>query len=157
MPNTNENTSGKALANIIQSKDNFCLASPPRMVTYLHHIGTRSLLDLCFCSANILSYVTVTTGPCLGSDHLPLTVGYDANPVLQPVKNRQRLKTKNVQFDVWRKGLPAIEWQEDREINYANEHFHSKVLSSIYEIRKLLVDMFQNIARTGGMLIVPDL
>ena len=102
----------------------------------MHHNGTKSVLDLCFCSANFLPNINISTGPCLGSDHLPLLIKLLVSPLLQTIKLRRCLQTQNVKWQEWRKGLPEIEWTDEGDINNCNNIFIQKVLSSEYKINK---------------------
>ena len=130
------NRAGNSLLSISEYNPNFCLASPKGLVTYLHPNGSQSVLDLCFCSAKLLPSVSVKTGPCLGSDHLPLLVWINITPIVQCLKTRQKFLTKNVNWDNWRLGLPSIKWQGNININDANNILINHISSSTAKIKK---------------------
>ena len=136
MPNTVSNASGNALVKLLEQRRNLCLASPKGLATYLHHNGTKSAIDLCFCSSMLLPEISVQTGPCLGSDHLPVLVDLNIAPVTQKVKLRKRYLTKNVNWEAWRSGLPKLEWSNNLSMNNAIELFMENVKSSSHTIKE---------------------
>ena len=70
--NNKRNPTGEAIFQLVSSS-NMCLLTPPRLVTYVDFArGTKSTLDLCLVSSNIITNSYVTTGPDLDSDHLPI-------------------------------------------------------------------------------------
>ncbi|KAG0724658.1 hypothetical protein GWK47_040127 [Chionoecetes opilio] len=72
------NTSGRALFQLILDSPRLSLLSPPGLPTRYHpHTGATSVLDL-FLGDPAFSAMTVTTGPYMGSDHLPLLASFPA-------------------------------------------------------------------------------
>lgn len=88
------NEAGKSLLTFLENSSNFSLASKKGLATYLHTNGRQSVLDLCFCSANLTSRIDTSTGPCLGSDHLPLLINIKTSIKHQYFKTRKKLLTK---------------------------------------------------------------
>jgi exonuclease III len=72
---TPTNVAGNSLAQLLQTRDNLCLATPPGMVTYLDsRTGRKSVLDLCFVTPDLVPAAQLRVGPCLGSDHFPVEI-----------------------------------------------------------------------------------
>ena len=139
LPHAIENTAGKSIANILIERNDIALASPPRLATYMHSVGGKeSVLDLCFCSANLLQIIDVTQGPALGSDHYLMNVGLNLKPIIQPIKIRQKYKTsdKTIDWTVWKENLPELILPENFNIEDLNDKFSESIKSSTYKIKK---------------------
>ena len=129
------NTSGNAIAKILSRHDNISLNTPPKMITYLSPVtGKPSVLDLCFSSANLAPDLRVTSGPCLGSDHLPIIISLAKESKVEPILTRKRYKIKNVEWKEWKQGLPEIEWDEDASLTDLNTKLVHSIKSSSYGI-----------------------
>ena len=135
LPHTQSNTTGKALADVLQNYQNISLNSPSGLATYINPAtGAQSVLDLCFSSANLMSDVDIKIGPCLGSDHLPLLITVLTRPYIQTVTTRKRYKLTHVKWDEWSRGLPDLEWNESESLSYNNTNFVNSIKSSTYNI-----------------------
>ena len=82
----NENSTGKSLENILIN-DNVCINNPLNMYTYVSPTtGKRSCLDVCMSSSNIAPLVQVTTSSDIGSDHVPLKILIEIEPLINVIK-----------------------------------------------------------------------
>ena len=127
------NTAGRAIAQILQVHNNICLATQPGFITYSHPTtGLPSVLDLCFSTADLISDVSISRGPCLGSDHYPILVQLNRSVNTTPIKFRKRYKLGNVNWNLWQSGLTEISWNDKLSIDDANLHFIQQVKSSEY-------------------------
>ena len=152
---TPNNTSGNSLATILQSTDNLCLATPQGFTTYIHQsTGRESVLDLCFVTANLVSEIEVTKGPCLGSDHLPIEQTLNLAPDIQIIKFRKKYKLKDVCWNKWRSGLPDFEYNDLTDWNMSNSQLAEAIKSSKYQ--KPVEYTTLNITNHGGLQSVQD-
>lgn len=116
--NAKTNVVGKSLVQWLQTRNDFALASPPRLITYVHPAnGAQSVLDLCFCTVNLLPLINIIQGESLGSDHFALKINLEVETHFQPIKIRQKLITKGVGMDQWKCGLPTLESNHVSDIN----------------------------------------
>jgi hypothetical protein len=137
LPGVQVNLAGRSLALVLERYQNICLATQPGAVTYIHPAtGRTSVLDLCFCTADLLPDIITSQGPCLGSDHYPIEVTLNTAPFLQPIKTRQRYKTKNVDWAAWTAGLPEISWEDGFQLDNANANLITQLCNSSHEIEK---------------------
>lgn len=135
---TPANTAGNALARLLQTRDNLCLATPPGMVTYMDpRTGKKSLLDLCLVTPDLAPAAKLNVGPCVGSDHFPVEIELNIKPESNKTKSRQRYKLEGVNWSEWRMGLPEIDWRPgDRTVESLSEELSEKIKSSTYCIQK---------------------
>jgi hypothetical protein len=69
------NAAGRALFSFINTSPSLCLLTPPNLTTHLDvSSGHTSTLDLCIGSATFLPQISCSTGPDIGSDHLPVVI-----------------------------------------------------------------------------------
>ena len=131
------NKSGRSLYRLLNEKANLHLASPNKLATYINPVnGSQSNLDLCFSSSNISSDITVSSGPCLGSDHYPVIVTLSITPNTQHIQFRKRWKLKDVNWPLWRMGLANIEIDENTSIEEKYEKITNALKTSNYKIEK---------------------
>ena len=129
------NNSGKTLNKILNEYTNISLATPKGMQTYLSSTtGNTSTLDLCFCSSDVISDISVNTGPCLGSDHYPIKIEINMTPSKQPIKFRRRYKLQNVDWDKWQIGLKPLISTEEMNLEEKYSQLVTCIKSSSEEI-----------------------
>lgn len=137
LPGVAANIAGKAIAQILQSSPNIGLATPPGLNTYVNPgTGTGSVLDLSFVTSNLLSDITITLGPCLSSDHLPVEHEIGVKPCLQPFRFRKRYKLNSIDWQSWGQGLADIQWEPDSTLNEANTRLVENLKTSTYELKQ---------------------
>ena len=80
------NFTGRSLEQVLAC-DDICLNNPLNMFTYISpNSGKRSCLDLSLSSPNLAPYIQVTTTTDVGSDHVPVKVLVDVEPIKIDVK-----------------------------------------------------------------------
>ncbi|KZS10253.1 Uncharacterized protein APZ42_025309 [Daphnia magna] len=73
--NQRPNRSGKSIYSALLETPEFTLITPPKLGTYVNpSTGRTSTLDLTTMSAVLACDATVTLGPYIGSDHLPVII-----------------------------------------------------------------------------------
>ena len=76
LPRSRRNRSGRALSDFLVDSALFSLITPPGLPTRIDPAsGNPSTLDLCLGNGPLL-HATVTTGPHMGSDHLPVVISF---------------------------------------------------------------------------------
>ena len=60
-------------------------------ITYVDFArGTVSNIDLCIVTSNLISNSSMTTGPSIGSDHMPIEAILNIQPAISEVKVRPK-------------------------------------------------------------------
>ena len=137
LPGQKSNRSGNAIAKILEIHQNINLATPPKQVTYLHPpTGTMSVLDLCFSSSRLASDLEVAMGPCLGSDHYLILLTLKKIPYHYVMRTRKRYKISNVNWTLWKEGLPDISWEEGMTLQSKHDKLVKCIKSSKYKIEE---------------------
>ena len=133
--NNKRNPSGVALCQLF-SNSNYCLVTPPKLVTYVDFArGTVSTLDLCIVTSNLLSNSSVDTGPDIGSDHLPVEILINKQPIVNEIKVRPKWKLEGINWGEWASKLPEIAGNYDElTIDMMNEQIVTNVKNSQYII-----------------------
>ena len=135
LPQKIPNTAGHAIAQILQTNNNICLATQPGFITYIHPAtGTASVLDLCFVTANLLTDISISRGPCMASDHYPIIVHLKNYTNTCQIRFRKRYKLNNIDWKLWQTGLSNITWNPSQSLDEANKIFTEKLKSSDYHI-----------------------
>ena len=81
LPRSRRNRSGLSLSSFLADSTSFSLLTPPGLPTRTDPVsGKSSTLDLCLGNGPLL-FTTVTTGPYMGSDHLPVVFTF---PLVSP-------------------------------------------------------------------------
>ena len=134
---TPNNTSGNSLASIVMNDDNLCLLTPPGLITYVSFTDNhKSTLDLCFISANLTMGATCKRGPDITSDHAPVEVGIIHKPKFFSMKKRPKWNVDEVDWILWREGLPRISYRDDQSVEAINENLVTSIKNSSYTISK---------------------
>ncbi|XP_050691300.1 uncharacterized protein LOC126982974 [Eriocheir sinensis] len=92
-----QNRSGHSLVDFLAGSASFSLLTPPDLPTRIDPATARaSTLDLCLGSGP-LHLITVTTGPHIGSDHLPVILTFPSlhPPPQAPGRPRWSLRADN--------------------------------------------------------------
>ena len=90
LPRSRRNHSGRSLSSFLAANANLSLLTPPGLPTRSDPIsGNPSTLDLCLGNGPLL-LATVTTGPYMGSDHLPVVLSFPSVPPPPPPSRRPR-------------------------------------------------------------------
>ena len=81
-----ENGTGRSLEYIL-ANDNICINNPLNMYTYVSpKTGRRSCLDVSMSSSNIAPVIQVSTTTDVGSDHVPVKILVEVEPLLNKLK-----------------------------------------------------------------------
>ena len=120
--NSQNNSSGKVLTEILLENHNLCLATPNGLPTYMHaSTGATSTLDLHFTSANLISLQEIEKLDCIGSDHYPLMMTLKLKPKIQRIKFLPKWKINDFNWSKWAQGLKDIKWNSELSIDESNE------------------------------------
>jgi ribonuclease HI len=80
--NARANKAGRSIMDALLQQQNACLITPPDLGTRVDPAtGKESTIDLVFTSPSLASNSTITKGPHLGSDHIPILIYLNAQPV----------------------------------------------------------------------------
>jgi hypothetical protein len=102
MTNDFTNPTGKTLEMILVT-ENVCLASPTDMFTYTDRTtAARSCLDVCLSSPDLLADIAVSRMACLGSDHYPILIEVNKEPLAGTGGPPPRWNLKQVNWPLWR-------------------------------------------------------
>ena len=81
-PNATVNKAGKSVYEALINDQDACLITPPNLGTRLDPVsGKASTIDLTITAASIATSATITLGPYMGSDHLPIITTLNASVV----------------------------------------------------------------------------
>ena len=106
--NNVRNSIGNNLVEALLKNPDLTLLTPKNFETYFHTPGRKFFtLDLCFLSAGMFSQSSIYLGDDLGSDHTPVNININFEPVLTAFKCRPKWKfTNNKDWHKWASALP---------------------------------------------------
>jgi hypothetical protein len=80
--NARANKAGRSIMDALLQQQNACLITPPDFGTRVDPAtGKESTIDLVFTSPLLAANSTIKKGPHLGSDHIPILINLNAQPV----------------------------------------------------------------------------
>ena len=89
LPRSRRNRSGLSLSTFLANSATFSLLTPPGLPTRTDSVsGNPSTLDLCLGNGPLLT--TITTGPYMGSDYLPIVIFFPSVPTFHPPLSSRR-------------------------------------------------------------------
>lgn len=105
--NSEENSTGNNIADVLLNDPSLCLFTPRNLPTY-YNIPNRkfSTLDLCIATVDLFCQSEVRIGDDLGSDHAPVYVDINFVPISTPFKRRSRWILNDKVWDKWCQSLP---------------------------------------------------
>ena len=136
LPRSRRNRSGVSLAAFLADSTSLSLLTPPGLPTRTDPVsGNSSTLDLCLGNGPLL-LTTITTGPYMGSDHLPVIISFPTVPPPPPPSRRPRWSLKTGDMISFRTELNSqnppdslppedkIKYLTDILVTVGSHHFH---------------------------------
>ena len=123
--NKDKNQAGRMLEDIL-TNNSICLANPINFYTYLCPTnGTRSCLDICLTSPNLTPDIEMIQLGDVGSDHTPIQINTQLQPIRLKTKNRQKwIINKAREIENFRNLIKTTSLNETNNINEMWEYRH---------------------------------
>ncbi len=117
--NGSQNSAGNALFSYLTSSPNICLLSTPFIATHIDvSTGHTTTLDICLGSPSFLNQINFSTGPDIGSDHLPVILCFKDNMSRIKCFFRCRWKIpKEANYTKYQQSLPPLSITGNLEVD----------------------------------------
>ena len=129
------NATGQAIENIVTNV-NICLANPLNFYTYVDGTsGKRSCLDLCFSSPSLAHITHMEQLPDVGSDHVPVSIMVDYNPVYIKINYPKKWKVNKEALQQFTHTLSnsRSNLEKPNDINRVAEDFSDRIWKAASE------------------------
>ena len=143
------NASGKALADILLESQIHFLLTPTGLSTRQDpYHGTLSTLDLAIGAGVCSDPLSVTAGPDMGSDHLPIIIEFGKPCKPDKIYHRPKWIIKNNKLEQWSADLQNKSILRGDDLNEALSNFTNSIIEHSLEYFKLSSSSNTKLPRT---------